>query len=117
MKITIKIQPMILTATSKKEAISKVNAYGVLTFSNYGRYLNGYSERKNDIAIVANYQVQNRKTKQVKNLKTGKTKSIILREKLWTVRVYRIPIELLKIGNLVVLQRHRYFEIVSKKNK
>jgi hypothetical protein len=116
MKITIKIQPMILTATSKKEAISKVNAHGVLTFSNYGRYLNGYSERKNDIAIVANYQVQNRKTKQVKN-KKGITHSTILREKLWTVRVYRIPIELLKIGNLVVLQHHRYFEIVSKKNK
>lgn len=116
MKIMIEIKPFVFTARYKADAVSKVLRNGIPTFSNYGKYIAPYDAR-NEVAVVANYQVQNRKTKQKKNVKTGKTSSTIVHKKLWTVRVYRIPIDLLKAGNLVVTQKARHFEIRSKSSK
>jgi hypothetical protein len=114
MKIKINIKPeVIFTAKSKNEAKNKVYSYGMVTSSSYGSYITPHS-RKDNFAIVANYQVSNRKTHQVKSHRTGKTKSTIIRKKLWTVRVYQIPIELLRIGDLVVKQLPRHFEITSR---
>ena len=86
--------------------------------SNRGSYLTGYNDKKGDFAIVANYQLINRKTEQKKNKETGITiRSTIVRKKSWTVRVYFIPVELLKIGDLVVTQKARHFDISPRMKK
>jgi len=114
MKIKVNIKPIVATVTSKREAVSRVSNWGISTFSTYGNYIAPLHDKDYNFAIVANYQLTNRKTKQVKNLKTGKTKSTVIRKKSWTVRIYLIPIELLKIANLKVIQKVRHFELVSR---
>jgi len=114
MKLTVNIHPVTLTVNSKSEALNKVQGFGIVTFSADGNYLTAYDDRKNKFAVVVNYQKVNRKTRQVKNVNTGKTKSTVLRKKHWIVRRYDISIDLLRLAGLKVIQMPRYFKIESR---
>lgn len=118
MKLVIKLTPIATIASTDKYALqNKVSNYGIWTFTNHGCYRSPQSysnsfnnDIDNDVAIVVNYQLVNKKTKQTKNRRTGYTSSVIIRKKLWTARVYRIPVSVLKYGGLRVDQKSWHFE-------
>lgn len=110
MRLYIDVKPSIKTARSRELLIHKLPTCPY-TISKYGNY---HAEDSNYVYAI-NIQKFNKKTKQVKSKKTGKTTSTIIRHKHYEGYVYKFPKAWLEATRTEVKQKHMNFELVSKK--
>jgi hypothetical protein len=107
MVLKLNIKPRIVKSSTKEGIKNFINRLSY-SICRYGNYVVS-SDGKN--AVVINYEMVNKKTKQVR--KNGNTVSKIVRRKEWTGYVYYIPINVLHIMNISVKQNTRNFVIKS----
>jgi len=94
------------TQRTQPQPQSLVRSALVTTFSNKGHHLS--ANGSNDIYVYHMARMRP-KFKQTKN-KDGKTKSKLVRDGGWHVRVFRVPNDLVKS----VKQHQRHFDLVLK---
>ena len=122
MNITLKMKPLLVSASTKDKLIYKISNGYLSSQGTYGYHYRSLPSDKRDNIRVYNAHKINAKYAQGAIITRGKNKgkrhpSIKVRDSKWIAYVYDFDADLLKAAGLILKQGSRNFSIIRKGQK